>query len=57
MRELLARRIDVVVVIWVLALGIGWSVCALNHSQLTASQWSSTPQGPVWLVSGPDAGR
>jgi hypothetical protein len=58
MRAMLARRIDIVVVIWALALGFGWSFAALSHSQLTNSQWSSAPQaGPVWVVADPDGSR
>lgn len=53
MRAELLKHFDVVVVVWVLALAIGWSVCALSHSQLPADQWSSAPQaGPVWAIYG-----
>jgi hypothetical protein len=58
MRAALASRIDVVVVVWVLALAIGWSFYALSRAELTNSQWSSAPQsGPVWVVSDQGASR
>jgi hypothetical protein len=57
-RATLANRFDVVVVVWVLALAIGWSFYTLSRAQLTNSQWSSAPQsGPAWVVSGQDAPR
>jgi hypothetical protein len=50
MREQLARHFDVVVVIWVLTLAVGWSLVALSRSTLTADQWSSAPHsGPAWV--------
>ncbi|MGZ6268144.1 MAG: hypothetical protein ACXWNR_06250 [Candidatus Limnocylindrales bacterium] len=58
MRATLARRFDVVIVVWVLSLAIGWSFCALSRAQLTNSQWPSAPQsGPIWVVSDPGAGN
>ena len=49
MRETLGRHIDLVVVIWVLTLALGWSVLALSRAQLSADQWSSAPQsGAAW---------
>lgn len=58
MRELIVRRFDVVIVIWVLALAIGWSYCALARTELTNTQWSSAPQsGPAWVVTNLDATR
>jgi hypothetical protein len=52
MRAELVRHFDVVVVVWVLTLAIGWSFVALSHSQLSPDQWSSAPQnGPAWVVS------
>lgn len=52
MREAVLEHFDVLVVVWVLALAIGWSVVALSHSQLSADQWSSAPQnGPAWVVA------
>jgi hypothetical protein len=55
-RATLASRFDVVIVVWVLALAIGWSLCALSRAQLSDSQWSSAPQsGPIWVVSAQDA--
>ncbi|MGA3057980.1 MAG: hypothetical protein ABSE70_08115 [Candidatus Limnocylindrales bacterium] len=56
MRATLAGRLDVIVVVWVLALAVGWSFYALSRAQLTDAQWSSAPQsGPVWVVTGQDA--
>jgi hypothetical protein len=53
MREAILHRFDVLVVVWVLALAVGWSVVALSHSQLSNDQWSQVPQaGPVWVVPG-----
>ncbi len=56
MRATLASRFDVVIVVWVLTLAIGWSFCALSRAQLSDSQWSSAPQsGPIWVVADPGA--
>jgi hypothetical protein len=56
MREAFLAHFDVVVVIWVLALAIGWSIFALSHAQLSQDQWSQAPQNvPAWVVSN-DAG-
>ena len=53
MRESIGHHFDVVVVIWILALAVGWSMVSLSRAQLSADQWSSPPQsGPVWVVSG-----
>ena len=52
MREAFLEHFDVVVVIWVLALAIGWSIFALSHAQLSQDQWSQAPQNvPAWVVS------
>jgi hypothetical protein len=55
MRETIGRHFDVVVVIWVLALAVGWSLVSLSKAQLSADQWSPRPQsGPAWVIpSGP----
>jgi hypothetical protein len=51
MREAVLEHFDVVVVIWVLALAVGWSMFALSHSQLSQDQWSQVPQnGPAWVI-------
>ena len=52
MRELIARRFDVVIVIWAIALGFAWTVGCLWHcqSQLDSNQWASAPAGPVWMI-------
>jgi hypothetical protein len=55
MRESLSRHFDVVVVIWVLALALGWSMVTLSHAQLSGDQWSSAPQsGPAWVIPSGD---
>ncbi len=52
MREELLKHLDVVVVIWVLALAVGWSVVSLSRAPLSSDQWTSAPQsGPAWVVS------
>jgi hypothetical protein len=56
MRTTIGRHLDVVVVIWILTLAVGWSVVSLSKAQLTADQWSAAPQsGPAWVIpsSGP----
>ena len=51
MREEFVKHFDVVVVIWVLALAVGWSVMTLSRAQLSSDQWTSAPQnGPAWVV-------
>ena len=51
MRATIGRHFDVVVVIWILALAIGWSVVSLSKAQLSGDQWSSAPQnGPAWVI-------
>ena len=58
MRESLGHHFDVVVVIWVLALAVGWSMFSLSRATLSADQWSSAPQsGPAWVVSGGDSAQ
>jgi hypothetical protein len=53
MRAAFAAHFDVVVVIWALALAVGWSVFAVSRSQTTNEQWSSPPQAaPAWVVTG-----
>jgi hypothetical protein len=57
MRAALLARFDVVIVVWVLALAIGWCFFALSHTQLTESQWSTGSQsGPAWMVPDPGSG-
>ncbi|HEX7431936.1 MAG TPA: hypothetical protein VF293_07070 [Candidatus Limnocylindrales bacterium] len=51
MRETLAHHFDVVVVVWVLALAVGWSMLALARAPLSDAQWSyGTQSGPAWVV-------
>ena len=51
MRETLSRHFDLVVVIWVLTLAVGWSMVTLSKAQLSTNQWSSAPQnGPAWVI-------
>jgi hypothetical protein len=52
MRTELVRHFDVVVVIWVLALAIGFSLAILSHAQLSADQWSYQNNGPAWVYPG-----
>ena len=55
MRETLSRHFDLVVVIWVLCLALGWSLVTLSHAQLSADQWSAAPQsGPAWVIPSGD---
>jgi heme A synthase len=50
-RETLSRHFDLVVVIWVLTLAVGWSMVTLSKAQLSTNQWSSAPQnGPAWVI-------
>jgi hypothetical protein len=51
MREAFLEHFDVVIVMWVLALAVGWSIFALSHAQLSQDQWSQVPQnGPAWVI-------
>jgi hypothetical protein len=51
MRTTIGRHFDVLVVIWILALAVGWSLVSLSHAQLSADQWSTAPQsGPAWVI-------
>jgi heme A synthase len=51
MRAELARHFDVVVVVWVLALFVAWSVVSLSRAPLSNAQWDQGPQaGAVWVV-------
>jgi hypothetical protein len=51
-RAELIRHFDVVVVIWALALMVGFIVAGLTHSELTPDQWSFAQTGPHWIVPG-----
>jgi hypothetical protein len=45
--------LDVIVVIWTLALVVSFSLVTLSRAQLTNDQWSHAPQaGPIWVVPG-----
>jgi|GEM_PF-1640651 heme A synthase len=51
MRAELARHFDVVVVVWMLALFVSWSVITLSRAPLSNAQWDQGPQaGAVWVV-------
>jgi hypothetical protein len=51
MRESIGRHFDVLVVVWVLALALGWSMVAIIRTP-TQADWSTAPQsGPVWNFS------
>jgi hypothetical protein len=53
MRAEISRHFDVVVVIWILVLAVGWSMVTLSHTQLKPDAWSATPaNGPVWMIDG-----
>jgi hypothetical protein len=55
MRATIGRHFDVVVVIWILTLAVGWSLVSLSKAQLTADQWSAAPQsGPAWVIPSAD---
>jgi hypothetical protein len=48
MRESFSRHFDVVVVVWVLALAVGFSIVTISKAQVSGD-WSTQPQsGPVW---------
>jgi hypothetical protein len=52
MRESLSRHFDVVVVVWVLALAIAWSMVAIARTP-TQADWSTAPQsGQGWNYTG-----
>ncbi len=51
MRQSLVQHFDVVVVIWVLALAVGWSMVALARAPMSEAGWSyETQAGPAWVV-------
>jgi hypothetical protein len=52
MRAEFARHFDVVVVIWVLALAVAFSVAVLSRAELSTSQWSDQNHGPAWVYPG-----
>jgi hypothetical protein len=48
MRESIVRHFDVLVVVWVLALALGWSMVAITRTS-TQADWSTAPQsGQGW---------
>jgi hypothetical protein len=47
MRAELAKHFDVVVVVWVLALAVGWSLVVLSRAELRQDQWGPAPQSQV----------
>lgn len=51
MRAQLIRNLDVVIVVWALALGMAWTCLAIARTETGATQWCSGDQsGPVWLI-------
>jgi hypothetical protein len=51
MRESIGRHFDVLVVVWVLALALGWSMVAIARTP-TQADWSTAPQsGQGWNYS------
>ncbi|MGD0861911.1 MAG: hypothetical protein ABSA21_04040 [Candidatus Limnocylindrales bacterium] len=58
MRVELVRHFDVIVVIWALALVVGWMLVTLSRAPLSNSQWDQPPQsGPAWVVPGDAPGN
>jgi hypothetical protein len=54
MRESISRHFDVVVVIWFLALALGWSVVSIAKTP-TQADWSTAPQsGSAWVIPSGD---
>jgi hypothetical protein len=55
MRDEFAKHFDVVVVVWVLALALGWSLVMLSRSHLSNNQWTGDTQNhPAWVISDND---
>ena len=55
MRAELGRHFDLVVVIWVLALAVAFSVTMLSRAQLSNDQWTYQSHGPAWVYpAGPN---
>ena len=52
MRAELARHFDVIAVVWVLTLMVGFMFAGLSHSELSADQWAKPGEGPHWVVTG-----
>jgi hypothetical protein len=52
MRESISRHFDVLVVVWVLSLALGFSVVAITRTPPADGQWSTTTtqvhDGPFW---------
>jgi len=58
MRAELVRHIDVVVVVWALALVMGWMLITLSRAPLSNAQWDhATQAGPAWMVTGDTLGN
>ena len=53
MRDVLNRNFDVVVVIWTLALVVGFSLVSLSRADLSNNQWSAPAAGQAWVVTAP----
>ncbi len=53
MRQAVVRHFDVIVVIWVLALCVGWTLFTVSRSAQGYTQTSGWAQvGPDWVVTG-----
>jgi hypothetical protein len=50
MREAFVKHFDVVVVVWVLTLAVGWSLVALSRAELRQDQWGGVPQAQTGWV-------
>ena len=54
MRESIDHHFDVLVVVWVLALALGWSFVAISRTP-TQADWSTAPQsGSAWVIPSGD---
>ncbi len=51
MREALGRNFDVIVVVWVLALALGWMLLALVRADPTVNPWGVDPSALVGLFA------
>jgi hypothetical protein len=49
MRAEVARHFDVVVVVWVLALAVGFSFALLSHARLSGDQWTNQQPASHWV--------
>jgi hypothetical protein len=51
MRAQLIRHLDLVIVIWALALGVVWTMVAISRTETGDTQWFHANQaGPAWVI-------